>query len=305
MTRDARQRAVLSIIVQGPVQLIGSRLRHDVHEAARGTPKLGVCARRGHDDFLHRVKIECKRRPLPTALLSEERIVEVSPVHHHVVVDALLSTDRQLVAVRTLYNRHMRREQRQVQVVAAVVRKTRDGRFREASRALDLGRLDDRLGRLDHNGLQLHRGERQVEIHRLTKAQPHAGAPRFAEPDGPGADIVGAQRHQGGDENTAFVGHDLALEASLRFMQDDRGPGDGGPRRVGDRAANDAGGCLRLRRQHNGERESQYHRPEELAHHASASERGGEFLGAARVPLGWTDGKKGNEDGGYDDGKGR
>ncbi len=244
MVRLPRERAVLSIIVHRAVQLIRARLRHHVHEAAGGTAELGVGARRRHHDLLHGVEVECEGRTLATALLAEERIIEVGAVDRDVVVNSLLPTDRQLVAVRTLDDRHVGREQRQVQVVAPVVGQPRDRFVRQAGGARHLRRLDDRLRRFDHDRLQLHGRERQIQVDRLTDAQTDAGAPRFTEAHGARRDVVGAERHERRDENAALIRRDLALESSLSLVQDDRRARDRRSRGIGDRAADDA--CRRL-----------------------------------------------------------
>ena len=215
MVRLTGQRAVLSIIVDRAVEGVRPGLGHHVHEPAGGTAELGVGAGGRDHDFLHRIEIERERRALAAALLTEERIVEVGAVHRNVVVDALLPADRQLVAVRTLHDRHVGCEQRQVQIVAPVVGEARDRRVRQTGGVLHLGRVHDRLRRLDDHRLQLHRRERQVQVHSLTDAQADAAAPRLAEADGPGADIVRPEGHEGRDENAALAGGHLALEAGL------------------------------------------------------------------------------------------
>src|SRR5207245_8885540 len=90
---------VLPEVVLGTLLLCRARLGYHVHEPARRAPELGRSPARGDYDLLHRIEVERERRPLAAALLAEERIVEVRPVHRDVVVDAALAGDRQLVAI--------------------------------------------------------------------------------------------------------------------------------------------------------------------------------------------------------------
>ena len=293
---SAGDRIRLAEVVQRAPQLVGPRLRDYVDEPAGRAAELCVGAARQHHDLLHGVEIEGERRPLAAALLAEERIVEVGAVDRDVVVNALLPGDRQLVAVGSLDDRHLRGEQRQVQVVAPVVRQTGHRGARQARRVLRLRGFDYRRRRLDHHRLELHRRELQCEVDRLAEAQPDARAAGFAEAHAARGHIVRAERHEGGDENAPLVRRKLALEPRLRFAQGDRGSRNRRSRRVGDGAADDTSRGLRLGSEENGERESQYDRPEELAHHASASDALGEGCsGAASVPRQLRDRKKGKE----------
>ncbi len=106
----ARYGVRLAEVVHGAAQLIGAGFCDDVHEAARGTSELRVRATRHDHDLLHRVEIERKRGPLAAALLAEERIVEVGAVDRHVVVNALLSGNGELVTVGSLHDRHAWRQ---------------------------------------------------------------------------------------------------------------------------------------------------------------------------------------------------
>ena len=100
-------------------------------------------------DLLDRVEVEREGGPLAAALLAEERVVEVGAVDGDVVLDALLAVDRKLVAVGTLHDRDARRQLREVEEVAAVVREALDRRpVSMLGRALGARRLDDgRRGR--------------------------------------------------------------------------------------------------------------------------------------------------------------
>jgi len=87
--------------------------------------------------FPDRVEVEREGWPLSTALLAEEGVVEVRPVHGHVVVNAALARHGELVAIRALHDRHIGGEQREVDEVAPVVRQTRYSRGGEGVAAAD------------------------------------------------------------------------------------------------------------------------------------------------------------------------
>ena len=121
--RIGRERVVLAEVVQRPVQLVGAALGDDVDESAARAAELGVGALRDHDHLAHGVEIERERRALSAALLAEERIVEVGAIDGDVVVDAALSADAEHITVGTLRDRDVRRERREVEIVAPVVGK--------------------------------------------------------------------------------------------------------------------------------------------------------------------------------------
>ncbi len=249
MLRRAGQPVVLAEIVQRAAQLVGAGLGDHVHEARAGTAELGAGAARGHDDFLHRIQIERERRPLAAALLAEERIVEVGAVHRHVVLDAALTRHRQLVAVRALHDRHVGREQGEVQEIAAVVGETRHRLHRQRRGCLHARRIHRCLLRLHHHRRQLHRAELQRQVHRLAHPHRDARPGRLAEAERAGGDAVGAERQQEGDEHTALVALDGAFKVGLDVVHRHLRARDGSAGRVGHDAPDHAGGGLRLREQ--------------------------------------------------------
>src|SRR5712692_4407414 len=120
------------------MDLVGARFGDDVHEPARCAPELGVRPFAHHHYFPDRIAVERERGPLAAALLPEERVVEVRSVHGDVVVDAPLARHRQLVTVRSLYDRDVWGQEREVQIVAPVVGQTLDRLYRDTLRRLGL-----------------------------------------------------------------------------------------------------------------------------------------------------------------------
>jgi len=101
-----RERVVLAKEMSAAGEVVGTGLRQDRDEARSGPSKLGVGAV-GHDDhLLDGIEIEGKGGPLAATLLAEEGIVEVGAIDHHVVVNAALAVDRDLVAIGALYDGH-------------------------------------------------------------------------------------------------------------------------------------------------------------------------------------------------------
>src|SRR6266849_4497308 len=100
---------------------VGTRFGHYVDEAAGTTSELSRRAIRHHLELLDRVQADREGRPLAAALLAEEWVVVVRPVNRNVVVDAFLTVDRNLVAVRTLHDGDSGSERHKAQKVAAVV----------------------------------------------------------------------------------------------------------------------------------------------------------------------------------------
>src|SRR5262249_40083151 len=119
--KSGRKALVLVVEVGASVQVVRSRLGHDVDEARRGAAELAVGAVGHDDDLLDRVQVERKGRTLAAALLPEEGIVEVGPVDRDVVLDSLLAVDRQLVAVGALDDRDARSQLGEVEVVVLEV----------------------------------------------------------------------------------------------------------------------------------------------------------------------------------------
>src|SRR5207253_8162444 len=131
MLRRAGNRVELAEVVDRAPQLIGAGLRDDVDETGARPAELGRRAPGGDDDLLHGVEVERERWALAAALLSEEGVVEVGSVHRDNVEDAALAGDGELVAIRPLHDRDVGCEQRQIEVVAPVVRQSRDRPVRE------------------------------------------------------------------------------------------------------------------------------------------------------------------------------
>ena len=152
--------------------------------------------------------------------------------------------------------------------------------------ALDPRRVDDRLGRFHDDGLELHRRERQCQVHRFADAEPDAGAARLAEADPARRHVVDAERQQGRDEDAALVGDRLTLEAGLRLPQHDGRIRDGRPRGISNRTADDACSGLRLRCDNERENDGQQDQPEPCASCFGLRRDGVVCFGAASVSLG-------------------
>ncbi len=125
--RRARDLIELAEVVQRAPSLVRTGLRDHVHEAAGGAPELGVGSSRDDHQLLHRIEVEREGRPLPPTLLTEERVVEVRAVDRDVVVNPPLPRDGQLVAIRALDDRDVRREQGEIDEITSVIREARDG----------------------------------------------------------------------------------------------------------------------------------------------------------------------------------
>ena len=243
-----RQRSVLSEVVQRAVHVVRAALRDDVHESAARSSELGVRSLRDDDHLAHGVEIERERRPLATALLAEERIVEIGAIDRDVVVNAALSADAEHVAVGALSDRDVRSEEREVEIVAAVVRKRAHDfggevcRFRR-ERGIDRRDLGD-----DGDARELRRRPREDEreIDRLAERDGDVRLGRRRVADGARRHLVIAEWKQSGDEHTLIAGFDGARVVRLGITDGDE-CGDGITARVGGDAANDAGGRLRLR----------------------------------------------------------
>ena len=243
-----RQRAVLAEVVQRPVHVVGAALRDHVDESAARPAELGVRSLCYDDHLANRVEIERERWTLPSALLAEERIVEVCAIDGDVVVNAALSADAQHVAIGALSDRDVRSEKRQVEIIAPVVRQ----------RAHDFGGEVRRFGResgIDrgHRGHDSHAGElsgRPGEDERKIDGLPERDGDvrlqRGSVTDRPRRDVVIAEGKQCRHEDAAVAGFDCAREVGLGIT-DRHECGDGIAAGVGGSAANDAGGSLRLR----------------------------------------------------------
>jgi len=72
-------------------------------------------------------------RPLAATLLAEEGIVEVGAIDHHVVVNAALTVDRDLVAIGPVRRSH-RGQGHQIEEIASIVRQPCHGIRVEARR---------------------------------------------------------------------------------------------------------------------------------------------------------------------------
>jgi len=104
-----REPVVLTEVMNRALDLVRARLGDHVHEARARSAELGRRSARRDDDLLNGVQVEGEGRPLPTALLAEERVVEVRSIDRDVVVDSTLS-------------RHVGREEREIEEIAPVVR---------------------------------------------------------------------------------------------------------------------------------------------------------------------------------------
>ena len=239
----ARQGRALAEEVQGAAQLVAARLGDDVDEAAAGTAELGVGPLGHHDHLLHGVEIEGEGRALAAALLAEEGVVEIRAVHGDVVVDPPLPGDAQLVAVRSLDDGGARRQQGQVEEVAAVVgqvphRLLGQARGRPAPGDVHRGHRgldDDRL----HLGHHL-----QGQFHGLPGPHRHSGPPHFTPSRGLYGHVVGTEGQQGGGEGPQVGRGERALVVGAGLPDRDPGVGHGAAELVPDRAADHPGGGL-------------------------------------------------------------
>src|SRR5207237_8146592 len=102
--------------------LVGATLGDSVQKAAPRSAALARRSARRDDDLLNGVQVEGEGRPLPTALLAEERVVEVRSIDRDVVVDSTLSRHGELVTIRALHGCDVGREEREIEEIAPVVR---------------------------------------------------------------------------------------------------------------------------------------------------------------------------------------
>ena len=248
--RRARDRVELAEIVERSFEIVRPGLGDHVHKTAGRAPELGVGATRDHHQLLHGIEVEGKRRPLAAALLAKERIVEIGAVHRHVVVNTALTRHRQLVAVRALHDRHVGREQREVEIVAPVVRQARHHLRRQRRGRHGLGHVYHRLPGLDRDRRQRHRREREPQGHRFAHPQRDPGLFDLREAHRPRRRVIGAEREQRAGEVARRVRRERAREVCLRLVQDDLRVGHRIAARIRDHAADDAGGGLRLGAEH-------------------------------------------------------
>ena len=245
----------LAEIVERSFEIVRPGLGDHVHKTAGRAPELGVGAARDHHELLHGIEVEGKRRPLAAALLAKERVVEVRTVHRHVVVNAALARHGQLVAVWTLHDGHVRREQRQVEVVASVVRQARHHLRRQRRGRHGLGHVYHRLPGFHRDRRQRHRREREPQGHRFAHPQRDSGLFDLREAHRPRRRVIGAEREQRAGEVARRVRRERAREVCLRLVQDDLRVGHRIAARIRDHAADDAGGGLRLGAEHRGSSE--------------------------------------------------
>ena len=259
-----RERVVLAEVVRRAVIFIGARLGDHVEEAAAGAAELGIGAVGHHDEVLHCVQVEGEGRALAAALLAEERVVEVGAVDRHVVVNALLAADADLVAVRALHDGHVRGQRREIEDVAAVVGQAFHRLRAEPRRALRPGDVDRGLAR-HRDLLQLHGlgGQRERLLHRLAQPERQPRPLRLLEAQCPRGHVIGADPEESGDVDPVIVGGQNAFCVGLGVPERHRGAGQRPARGVGDRTADHAGRGLCLgvqpggnRRQGGGETEN-------------------------------------------------
>src|SRR5713101_2779403 len=98
-------------------------LRDDVNESSGASSELSRCAIRHHLKLLDGVQAHREGRTLAAALFAEEGVVVIRPVDGHIVVDALLSIDGDLVAVGSLHDGDAGGQRNQTQKIPSVVRK--------------------------------------------------------------------------------------------------------------------------------------------------------------------------------------
>ena len=237
----------LEIGVDRAVEQVRPRLGHHVHEAAVAAAELGGGALGHHHHLLHRVEVEGEGRPLAAALLAEERVVEVRAVDRDVVGDALLAVDRELVAVRALYDAHPGRELGEVEEVPAVVGQAADGGVVDAVRAFRARGLDEGNVGGDHH-LLLHRRhlQHQGEVHGLADREVEPLPDEGGEAGHGHGHAVGAEGQQQPAKAAVGIGAHDPLEVGGRVPEGHGGVRDRGPALVEDGALDDARGGLRL-----------------------------------------------------------
>ena len=234
----------LAEVVGGAGQFVGARPGDHVDEPPGRAAELGGGALVHDHQLADRVLVEGERRPLAAALLAEERVVEVGPVHDEVVEDAALAVDVQLVAVGSLGDGRAGRQQRQVHEVAAVARHRVHDFLPQALGAGEVGGLD-RGGQLAEDGDRLrgHQLEIEMEVQHLPHPQDRALDAFGAEPAGRGdGQVVGSGRQQAADEAAGTRGLDGGHQVGVPVLDEDDGAGNRGPQRIAHLAPDDAGG---------------------------------------------------------------
>ncbi len=221
-----RRQAVAGVVVVArAVKVVGARLGDDVDEARGGAAVLGV-GPVGHDhDFGHRVEIESERGALASALLAEERIIEVRAVHRDVVLNAFLAVDRELVAVGPLDGSDAGRQLGEIEEVVAVVGKVLDGPLVDARYPLDARGLDDRrFARDGHFLLDARELGLEREADRLADREIDAFAHEGRESLRRDRDAVGAGRQAQGAEAALAVGREGLFVVGRGVLDRHRGP---------------------------------------------------------------------------------
>ena len=241
-------RIPLAEIVRGARELVRARLRDDVHEASRGAPELRGRPLVHDDDFLDRVLVEGESGSLAAALLAEEGVVEVRPVHGNVVEDPPLSADVEDLAVRTLRDGDARREERVVEEVAAVVGQVVDDFLGEPVGTRRVLRVDERRPVRRHRDVGQRDGsEFEYEVDDLSHPEYEPLGTLVAElAHGPGSDVVDPQRKERPHERPVGARHDGRRKAGRPVLDDHGGTGDGRSHGIADDPADDAGGRLGL-----------------------------------------------------------
>ena len=288
-----REGVVLAEVVRRAAQPVGARLGDDVEEPAARPAELGVRAVGDDDEVLDRVEVERERRALAAALLAEEGIVEVGAVHRDVVVDAALAADADLVAVGALHDRHVRRERREVEDVAPVVRQSLHGLDAEPGGRLRRRHVDRRLARLHRDVGELHRLRLEPELHLRRLAEPDQQPPANlgTEAERARRHVVGPERQQGRHHDAAVAGRHGPGVVGVDVAQGHRRRGDRRPVRLQYRAAQHAGrrldlGCDIGSEHHCEEREhgGQEPRTGERHRHSPKGWRRGCEAGTGRTP---------------------
>ncbi len=229
-------------------QLVGPRLRDHVDEAACRAPELGGRALVDDHHLLDRVLVECEGRALPAALLAEEGVVEVGAVDDEVVEDAALAADVQFVAVRPLGEGRARREQGQIEEVAAVRRQPFDHLVGEPLRSRHVvggGRLVRVLADRDLLGDDLL--QREVEVQGLADTKGQTGDPLHPPLGVLRHDqFVGTERQQGAGEGPRCGRLDGGHESGLAVLNQHVGALDRRSAWAADDSADDPGRCFGL-----------------------------------------------------------
>ena len=226
---------------------VGAGLGDDVDETTGRTTELGRGALGDDQHFVDGVDVEGVGRSLTTALFTEERIVEIRTVDHHVVVDALLSVDGQAVAIRVLDQGGARGQEVEIEKIAILDGQSLDHFAVEEHLVLDPRGLDQVLGSGDGDlltdGRELHL-ESDVEI--ATEPQDQALSYQRGKTFEGGRDGVGTQRHQGRIEATARLTDHRPRETRICVGHGDGDPGQRGAGLVLGKTLDDTGGCLGL-----------------------------------------------------------